>query len=169
MFYSTDLSTSDYICRENEPSESPEKSSYKIIPNFHYKLPKNNDTLAQKLREEARTLFLQKRSKELLNNNELKTLWNILQMNYTQPCINNDQYINYIDYLKVIELAEEKCRPYLTSTTFLRLQGVCEYSGYVNIMALFNYTMRKVWLQQTRIGLSLYDFSGQGYLRESVR
>jgi hypothetical protein len=29
-------------------------------------------------------------------------------------------------------------------------------------MALFNYVMRKVWLQQTRIGLSLYDVNGQG-------
>lgn len=28
--------------------------------------------------------------------------------------------------------------------------------------------MRKVWLQQTRIGLSLYDYTGQGFLRESV-
>lgn len=35
-------------------------------------------------------------------------------------------------------------------------------------MALFNYVMRKVWLHQTRIGLSLYDVTGQGYLRESV-
>lgn len=101
------MSTFDDICRENG-SKSPEKSSYKIIPNFHHKLPKNNDTVAQKLREEARTLFLQKRSKELLNNNELKTLWNILQMNHTQPCINNDQYINYTDYLRVVELAGEK-------------------------------------------------------------
>jgi hypothetical protein len=35
-------------------------------------------------------------------------------------------------------------------------------------MALFNYIMRKVWYHQTRIGLSLYDFVGQGYLREVV-
>ncbi|KAB1278336.1 Serine/threonine-protein phosphatase 2A regulatory subunit B'' subunit gamma [Camelus dromedarius] len=34
-------------------------------------------------------------------------------------------------------------------------------------MQFFNYVMRKVWLHQTRIGLSLYDVAGQGYLRES--
>ena len=34
-------------------------------------------------------------------------------------------------------------------------------------MALFNYIMRKVWLHQTRIGLSLYDVTGQRFLRES--
>ena len=35
-------------------------------------------------------------------------------------------------------------------------------------MHFFNYVMRKVWLHQTRIGLSLYDVAGLGYLRESV-
>jgi hypothetical protein len=35
-------------------------------------------------------------------------------------------------------------------------------------MAVFNYVMRKVWLQQTRIGLSLYDATGQGLLTEMV-
>ena len=35
-------------------------------------------------------------------------------------------------------------------------------------MAIFNYVMRKVWLQQTRIGLSLYDATGQGFLNEMV-
>lgn len=59
-------------------------------------------------------------------------------------------------------------RKYLTSSTFLRLQSISGYPGHVNTMSLFNYTMRKVWLQQTRIGLSLYDFTGQGFLRESV-
>ena len=41
--------------------------------------------------------------------------------------------------------------------------------GRVSIMQFFNYVMRKVWLHQTRIGLSLYDVAGQGYLKESVR
>lgn len=36
-------------------------------------------------------------------------------------------------------------------------------------MQFFNYVMRKVWLHQTRIGLSLYDVAGQGYLKESVK
>lgn len=59
-------------------------------------------------------------------------------------------------------------RIYLTSSVFLRLQSISGYPGRVSIMSLFNYTMRKVWLQQTRIGLSLYDYTGQGFLRESV-
>ena len=65
-----------------------------------------------------------------------------------------------------------------------------DYDGRISIMQFFNYVMRKVWLQQTRIGtifdmtnivwvilydlcyiyclgLSLYDVAGRGYLRES--
>lgn len=82
--------------------------SYRVIPFFYHKLPKSTDAIAQKLREEARTLFLQKRSKELLDNNELKALWNILQKNYTQPTINNEQFINYDDYLRVVKITGEK-------------------------------------------------------------
>lgn len=178
----------------NAPNESIENEkkcngTYEVIPYFYSKLPKSHDLLAQKLREEARTLFLQKRSKELLDNNELRTLWSLLQKNFTPPSINNEQFINYDDYMRVVKIAGEKfkyvqieiplnilnfpfhfhfgfvIRIYLTSSIFLRLQTISGYPGHVNIMSLFNYTMRKVWLQQTRIGLSLYDYTGQGFLR----
>lgn len=91
-----------------EDNEHNPNNSYTTIPRFYHKLPKNSDTLGQKLREEARTLFLQKRSKELLNNNELKILWGLLQMHYTQPSINNEQYISYGDYLRVVNISGEK-------------------------------------------------------------
>lgn len=80
--------------------------TYEVIPYFYSKLPK--DLLAQKLREEARTLFLQKRSKELLDNNELRALWSLLQKNFTPPGINNEQFISYDDYLRVVKIAGEK-------------------------------------------------------------
>ena len=60
----------------------------------------------------------------------------------------------------------EKCRCYFTPALFAKLQQA-DRLGRVSIMALFNYVMRKVWLHQTRIGLSLYDITGQGFLRES--
>lgn len=85
-------------------------SSYQTIPQFYHRLPKNNDCLAHKLREEARTLFLQKRSKELMDNNELKGLWALLEQNYTMPPINTEQYISYDDYLRVVRLAGDKCK-----------------------------------------------------------
>lgn len=96
---------------ESLRSESPTQQrhpSYKTIPVFYRKLPKSIDTAGQKLREEARTLFLQKRSKELLDNNELKTLWALLEKNYTQPPVNNEQLISYDDFLNVVRLGGEK-------------------------------------------------------------
>ena len=35
-------------------------------------LPRDDEILSQKLREEARAIFLQRRGRQLLNNNELK-------------------------------------------------------------------------------------------------
>jgi serine/threonine-protein phosphatase 2A regulatory subunit B'' len=69
--------------------------------------------------------------------------------------------INYEEYKKVAEKAGEKCKPYFTAKVFARLQQEDPH-GRISVMAFFNYVMRKVWLYQTRIGLSLYDVTGQG-------
>lgn len=146
---------------------SKTSDTYRFIPQFHFELPKSSDGLAQKLREEARTLFLQKRSKELLDNNELKLLWSLLESHHSPPLMGEEQYINYENYCKVASIAGEKFKRYLTASTFARLVVSSSYPGKISVMSLFNYAMRKVWLQQTRIGLSLYDYTGQGYLNES--
>lgn len=170
LIESTKLGDDSEEKKAKEPSScnEPPHPTYEIIPKFYHKLPKNADNLAQKLREEARSLFLQKRTKELLDNNELKILWGILERNHTQITPLGEQLIGYDDYLKVIEESGEKCRKYLTASLFARLQTSCGYPGKVSITSVFNYTMRKVWMQQTRIGLSLYDYTGQGFLRETV-
>lgn len=133
------------------------------FPKFFWRLPKENEVLRYKLHEEARSNFLQRKSKNLMDNNELRDLWNLLNQHQNSP---DDQLITYANFLKVAETAATKVKPYLTSTVFAKLQQG-DPQGRVSIMSLFNYVMRKVWLQQTRIGLSLYDASGQGYLRES--
>lgn len=94
----------------NTVTKLPASKTFATIPPFYQTLPKNADGLAQKWREEARHVFLQKRSKELLDNNELKALWGLLEKNHTLPLINAEQYIGYDDYLKVIELAGIKCK-----------------------------------------------------------
>lgn len=99
----------------------------------------------------------------MLDNNELKALWVLLDQHQTAP---EEQLISYADYKRVTELAGPKLQPYFTANIFARLQQD-DPCGRVSIMSLFNYVMRKVWLQQTRVGLSLYDATGQGYLREA--
>ncbi|XP_077996813.1 serine/threonine-protein phosphatase 2A regulatory subunit B'' subunit gamma-like [Glandiceps talaboti] len=140
--------------------------SYISIPRFYYKLPAEDEVLLQKLREESRAVFLQRRSRELLDNDELQNLWFLLDKHHTPPLVGEDQMINYEDFLKVAEEAGPKCRPFFTATVFAKLQQTDPY-GRISIMQFFNYVMRKVWLHQTRIGLSLYDVAGQGYLKES--
>ncbi|KAK3926477.1 Serine/threonine-protein phosphatase 2A regulatory subunit B'' subunit gamma [Frankliniella fusca] len=147
-------------------TSGPVDSSYNTIPRFYFKLPSEDEVLPQKLREEARAMFLQRRSRQLLDNNELKALWVLLDKNHSPPHAADKQLINYEDFLKVAAEAGPKCKSYLTPSVFAKLQSK-ESHGRISIMALFNYVMRKVWLHQTRIGLSLYDVTGQGYLRES--
>lgn len=147
----------------SEPKET--HPSYNVIPQFYRKLPKQDDVLAQKLREEARAVFLQRRGRQLLNSNELKALWVLLENHHSPPLSDDEQLINYEDFLKVAEKGGPKCKHYFTPQVFAKLQHGDPYCR-INIMVLFNYIMRKVWYHETRIGLSLYDFVGQGYLRE---
>uniref|UniRef100_A0A182RB76 Serine/threonine-protein phosphatase 2A regulatory subunit B'' subunit gamma n=1 Tax=Anopheles funestus TaxID=62324 RepID=A0A182RB76_ANOFN len=160
-------SKSPVQAQKQTQNDDPAVDSYRYIPRFHFELPKSADSLAQKLREEARTLFLQKRSKELLDNGEFKLLWSLLEKHHSPPIVGDEQYINYENYCKVGMIAGEKFHRYLTATTFSRLLASSSNPGKISVISLFNYTMRKVWLQQTRIGLSLYDYTGQGFLSES--
>ncbi|KFP48714.1 Serine/threonine-protein phosphatase 2A regulatory subunit B'' subunit gamma, partial [Cathartes aura] len=47
-------------------------TSYTNIPRFYYRLPAEDEVLLQKLREESRAVFLQRKSRELLDNEELQ-------------------------------------------------------------------------------------------------
>ncbi|KAL4716420.1 hypothetical protein ACJJTC_015848 [Scirpophaga incertulas] len=151
-----------------KPKTEDVSESYKKIPKFYFKLPRPDDVLAQKLREEARAQFLQKKSKELLDNSELKHLWSLLEKsNGSFSMSNNDELtIDYFQFRKLRDEAGPKYKPYLTAEVFGRLQAAEGSVGRVRTVSLFNYVMRRVWLQQTRIGLSLYDVTGQGYLTE---
>ncbi|XP_011452511.1 serine/threonine-protein phosphatase 2A regulatory subunit B'' subunit gamma-like [Crassostrea angulata] len=141
-------------------------NTYKNEPALYVKLPSEDEPLMLKLREESRAVFLQRRSRELLDNDELQRLWFLLDQHHTPPIVGEDQMINYEDFLKVGEEAGPKCRQFFTASVFTKLLQMDPY-GRISIMQFFNYVMRKVWLHQTRIGLSLYDVAGQGYLKES--
>ncbi|XP_026750550.2 serine/threonine-protein phosphatase 2A regulatory subunit B'' subunit gamma-like [Galleria mellonella] len=151
-----------------KPKLDSDEESYKKIPKFYFKLPRPDEVLAQKLREETRAQFLQKKSKELLDNSELKHLWSLIEKsNGSYSMANSDELtIDYFQFKKIRDEAGPKYRPYFTAEVFGRLQAAEGGVGRVRGVSLFNYVMRRVWLQQTRIGLSLYDVTGQGYLTE---
>ncbi|TRY75925.1 hypothetical protein DNTS_033490 [Danionella cerebrum] len=143
-----------------------ENDSFQHIPRFYYRLPAEDEVLLQKLREESRAVFLQRKSRELLDNEELQSLWFLLDKHQIPPTTGDEAMISYESFLKVGEKAGSKCKLFFTARVFAKLLHTDPY-GRISIMQFFNYVMRKVWLHQTRIGLSLYDVAGQGYLRES--
>ncbi|XP_005112632.1 serine/threonine-protein phosphatase 2A regulatory subunit B'' subunit gamma [Aplysia californica] len=135
------------------------------VPSLYSKLPSEDEPLLLKLREESRALFLQRRSRELLDNDELQKLWFLLDKHHTHPLHGDEQMISYDDFLRVQEEAGQKCKSFFQASVFCKLLQSDPF-GRISIMQFFNYVMRKVWLHQTRIGLSLYDVAGQGYLKE---
>lgn len=147
-----------------------ENPQYEIVPKFYTNLPPENDELKQKLREEARAQFLQRRSRSLLDNDELKKLYSVLEANSSSPeeefsSICEDNLMDFDAFKKAKSESSAKCQIYFQPMIFAKLQHGDPH-GRISVMAFFNYVMRKVWIHQTRIGLSLYDVNGQGFLRE---
>ncbi|MEJ1269323.1 hypothetical protein NN561_000132 [Cricetulus griseus] len=115
---------------------------YKTIPRFYYRLPAEDEVLLQKLREESRAVFLQRKSRELLDNEELQNLWFLLDKHQIPPVIGEEAMINYENFLKVGEKAGPKCKQFFTAKVFAKLLHTDSY-GRISIMQFFNYVMRK--------------------------
>uniref|UniRef100_S4RUQ9 Protein phosphatase 2 regulatory subunit B''gamma n=1 Tax=Petromyzon marinus TaxID=7757 RepID=S4RUQ9_PETMA len=120
-----------------------EDKTLKAIPRFYYRqLPGEDELLLQKLREESRAVFLQRKSRELLDNEELQNLWFLLDKHQTPPMIGEEQMINYESFLKVGENAGMKCKQFFSAKVFAKLLDRDPY-GRISIMQFFNYVMRK--------------------------
>lgn len=55
-------------------------------------------------------MFLQRRSRELLDNEELQDLWYLLDKHHTDPVMEGEQMIGYLDFMEVAEKAGAKCK-----------------------------------------------------------
>jgi serine/threonine-protein phosphatase 2A regulatory subunit B'' len=115
------------------------------------------------VRQEARTRFLQNKTSEVLEKEDLEKLWYLLKENVSQPD-DGTQRINYDQFIYVSTSLPGKCQQFFSSSTFLKFERD-EY-GRIEIVPFFHYVVRKVNLFQTRIQISLYDAAGYGYLRE---
>lgn len=58
-------------------------------------------------------------------------------------------------------------RKFLTPKLFLKLY-TDDPAGRVSANSVFNYIMKRTWYQQTRVGLSIYDDNGRGYITDKV-
>ncbi|CAD8060591.1 unnamed protein product [Paramecium primaurelia] len=159
----TDQQFLDYIeqARKKEQEEDP---SYKKIPKFFQKASVTNENqLSFRVRQEARTRFLNHKTGEILDKEDLEKLWTELKNNISPPDDKKER-INYNSFLTIASLLPIKCRHFFSASTFLKFDRD-EY-GRIDIVAFFHSIVRKVNLFQTRIQISLYDSIGNGYLRE---
>ncbi len=150
------------MLEEERKQEELANQSYKMIPKFFFKKTKESG-LYTKLRQEARTRFLQNKTAEVLDKEDLEKLWYLLKEHTSLP-EDGTERINYDQFIYICSRLPPKCRQFFTSSTFLKFERD-EY-GRIEIVPFFHYVVRKVNLFQTRIQISLYDTSGYGYLKE---
>ncbi|CAF1036413.1 unnamed protein product, partial [Didymodactylos carnosus] len=134
------------------------------IPKFYEHIP--NDVLGRKLREEARAFFLQRKSQEIISSEDANALLSLLEQNASPPTDPDSPQINYEDFKRALQSSSETISNLFPYTIFADLYHNDPY-GRVRIIDLYQYTMRKMWYHHSRMGLSLYDMVGQGFLRES--
>ena len=91
----------------------------------------------------------QRRSRSLLDNDELKKLYSVLEANSATPedefsSICEDNLMDYESFLKAKSLSSSKCQQYFKPMIFAKLQHGDPH-GRISVMAFFNYVMRKVY------------------------
>ncbi|CAG0884692.1 unnamed protein product [Cyprideis torosa] len=153
----------------NDESKSDKDNwSGEVVAKFYRKVPTENEPMLLKLREEARAAFLHRMESTCVGNDEFKEMWVIFDEHATPPITSDeDKMIGYRDFMKVRNRCDECCKKFFTPVVFGKFQPHKDPHGRISIVAVFNYMLKKVWLTQTRIGLSLYDVQGEGYLTES--
>jgi serine/threonine-protein phosphatase 2A regulatory subunit B'' len=77
--------------RKTEEEKNP---SYKTIPRFFYKKPDNENSIYFRVRQEARTRFLQNKTAEILDKEDLEQLWYLLKEHVSLPDDGTER-INY--------------------------------------------------------------------------
>ena len=82
------------LLEDEKQIEEEKNSSYKNIPRFFYKKPNNENSLYFRVRQEARTRFLQNKTAEVLDKEDLEQLWYLLKENISLP-EDNTERINY--------------------------------------------------------------------------
>jgi serine/threonine-protein phosphatase 2A regulatory subunit B'' len=83
------------LLEEEKAISEKTNPSFKAIPKFFFKKPKEKeDSLFHRVRQEARTRFLQNKTSEVLEKEDLEKLWFLLKENVSQPDDGTER-INY--------------------------------------------------------------------------
>lgn len=145
--------------------------SLKTIPRFYQrKTSSNSDSLLANVLREARSDFLQRKSDEILNEDDLKTLLEALKKHASKRNSEgnyNDEGVDYTAFIQIRDMLVERRQrfePFFTPSIFLQLSR--DHDHCIPIALFFTFVVEKVGLAWTRLQLSHHDDVGQGYLRE---
>ena len=96
------------LLEEERKQEEDKDPSYKTIPRFFYKKPSNENSLYFRVGQEARTRFLQNKTAEVLDKEDLEQLWYLLKENVSLP-EDQTERINYDQFVYVSSMLPPKC------------------------------------------------------------
>lgn len=82
------------LLEDEKRLEEEKNPTYKNIPRFFYKKPNNENSLYFRVRQEARTRFLQNKTAEVLDKEDLEQLWYLLKEHVSLPDDGTER-INY--------------------------------------------------------------------------
>lgn len=152
------------ILEERTAALQRKDKTYLTIPRFFdSRLMNKNSELQNLILKESRSRFLQQKSTEILDKEELEKLLVQIKANNSLPDDGNER-INYDSFLKIANSVSPKCRGFFSASIFLKFDRD-EY-GRIDSMSFFSSVVRKVSLLQTRVQISMYDSNGHGFLTD---
>ncbi|XP_020813455.1 serine/threonine-protein phosphatase 2A regulatory subunit B'' subunit gamma-like [Drosophila serrata] len=149
---------------EKEAPLEQQHPSYKLIPKFFNPSQQSGDQIQQ---IETQGIELQAKVKELLDVEELEELWETLEWHVTEITQNDKMLIDFENYLEMISVMDAKFREFINVQLFFDLMNESEFEERLEIVSIYNHTIRAIRLARARICLCYYDQLGMGYLSET--
>lgn len=136
------------------------------LPTFYKKKPAEG-SIGSKVQRLARFSFLKKQTEQLLNADDLDTMWVCLRENCVVDDSTGAEKMNYEDFCHIATVCAEqigsKCRRFFCPSNFMKFEK--DEFGRIAILPFYLYVMRTVSLTQARIDMSELDEDADGFLQ----
>eukprot|EP00249_Psilotum_nudum_P016465 c25839_g1_i1 orf=428-1771(+) len=154
------------ILLEAFKSRQQQNAELGSIPTFYRKKP-SDGSIGSKVQRLARFKFLKKQAEQLLNADDLDTMWVCLRENCVVDDATGAEKMNYEDFCHIATVCTEqigsKCRRFFCPSNFMKFEK--DEFGRIAILPFYLYVMRTVSLTQARIDMSELDEDADGFLQ----
>ncbi|KAL5037644.1 hypothetical protein RTP6_005045 [Batrachochytrium dendrobatidis] len=148
----------------NQDTFQSRSSPAGTIPKFFFKKQDSSSAIRLELTRLSLLTLQDKHGKSILSNDELDKLWICLCSHATIQSNDKSQRVSFAQFQAVEEDLDTKYAQFFKPSLFLRFSR--DDQGRIDILAFFNFVLRKVSLMQARADLSIYDEDADGYLTE---